>query len=246
MDIHIGCSGFPVGRKKYYKEFGHVEVQITFYQILTDERLKRWREEAPEDFVFNIKAFQGITHPTFMNTWRRANIPREGEFGYFKDSEDVWWSWEQTLREARILGSKFILIQLARSFRQTEENLRNIYNFFERADRGDLRIAIELRGWSEQWIERLCQDFDLIDVVDLNQRVPVWLGNDGVLYIRFHGRYDERGRIFAHYSYMPDELEIMAEKVKSYAADAREAWINFNNTDMYRNALMFREIIGTI
>ncbi len=243
MQIHIGCSGFPVGRKRYYQDFKHVEVQITFYQILTDQRLEKWRNEAPEDFVFNIKAFQGITHPTFMNTWRRANIPREGEFGYFKDSPDVQWSWQQTLHEARILRSKFILVQLARSFRQTQENLQNVYKFFDKIDRDGFKIAIELRGWSEQWIRNLCKDFDLIDVVDLNQRDPVWLGNDEILYVRFHGRYDERGRIFAHYSYSVDELERMAEKVLSYDGTAKEAWINFNNTDMYRNALMFKEIV---
>ncbi len=243
MKIHIGCSGFPVGRKRYYTEFSHVEVQITFYQVLTDERLQKWRDEAPADFVFNIKAFQGITHPPFMNTWRRANISKDGEFGYFKDSEDVRWSWEQTLREARLLRSKFILIQLARSFRQTEENLRNINRFFEQIDREDFRIAIELRGWSESWIKQLCQDWDLIDVVDLNQRDPVWLGSDNILYVRFHGRYDQNGRIFAHYSYNPFELETMADKVLSFDAD--ETWINFNNTDMFRNALMFKEIVGS-
>ncbi len=244
MDIHIGCSGFPVGRKRYYEDFGHVEVQITFYQILTDQRLQKWREEAPENFVFNIKAFQGITHPTFMNTWRRANIPREGEFGYFKDSDDVRWSWQQTLREARLLNSKFILIQLAKSFRQTQENLKNIYKFFDGLERDNFQIAIELRGWSETWIKNLCKEFDLIDVVDLNRRDPVWLGCKNVLYVRFHGRYDENGRIYAHYSYDPFELENMAEKVKSFASSASSAWINFNNTDMYRNALMFKEIIG--
>ncbi len=245
MDIHIGCSGFPVGRKRYYEDFSHVEVQITFYQILTDQRLKKWRDEAPDDFVFNIKAFQGITHPTFMNTWRRANIPREGDFGYFKDSEDVRWSWQQTLREARILKSRFILIQLAKSFRQTEENLKNIYKFFDGLERDNFLIAIELRGWSEQWIKNLCRDFDLIDVVDLNQRDPVWLGSKNILYVRFHGRYDEKGRIFAHYSYDPFELERMAGKVRSFSGSAGQAWINFNNTDMYRNALMFKEIINT-
>ena len=245
MNIHIGCSGFPVARKKYYKEFIHSEIQITFYQILTNERLLKWRQEAPEDFVFNIKAFQGITHPTFMSTWRRANIAREGEFGYFKQSEDVLWSWQQTLREARILRSKIILIQLAKSFRQTEVNLCNIYKFFEKIERDNFQIAIELRGWSEKWILNLCRDLDLIDVVDLNRREPAWLGSKNILYVRFHGQYGENGRIFARYSYNPMELENMADKVKSFCGQASEAWINFNNTDMFRNTLMFREIINS-
>ncbi len=244
MQISVGCSGFPVARKRYFQEFKHVEVQISFYQILTNERLTKWRDEAPQGFVFNIKAFQGITHPTFMNTWRRANIPREGEFGYFRDSQDVEWSWQQTLREADLLGSRFILIQLPKSFRQTEENLKNIYNFFRKIDRKNYQIAIELRGWTEQWIENLCRDFDLIDVVDLNRREPVWLGSKKILYVRFHGKYDERGRIYAHYSYSLDELEIMAGKIKSFGNQVAEAWINFNNTDMFRNALMFKQILN--
>lgn len=111
-------------------------------------------------------------------------------------------------------------------------------HFFWESRERRLRIAIELRGWSGQWIEKLCQDFDLVNVVDLNRRDPVWLGSGGILYVRFHGRYDDRGRIFAHYSYMPDELEIMAGRVKSYAPYAMEAWINFNNSDVFRNAQM--------
>ena len=246
MQIHIGCSGFPVGRKRYYKEFNHVDVQITFYQILSDERLLKWREEAPEDFVFNIKAFQGITHPARSSTWRRANIEKKQNFGYFRNTSEVFWSWRETIREAGILGSKYILIQLPKSFRQTGENLKNIYNFFENIDRKQFKIAIELRGWEEDWIGKLCRDFDLIDVVDLNRREPVWLGSSQTLYVRFHGKYDQNGRIYAHYNYDPFELEEMAKRVKSFQDRAREAWINFNNTAMFKNALMFKEIIETI
>ena len=63
--------------------------------------------------------------------------------------------------------------------------------------------------------------------------------------MRFHGTYDENGRIFAHYSFMPYELEQMADKVLEFSSYVSQIWINFNNTDMFANAKQFRQIISS-
>ena len=71
MIVKVGCCGFPISKNKYYDEFGIVELQTTFYNIPREKTLLKWREEAPEDFEFIVKAFQGITHPMSSPTWRR-------------------------------------------------------------------------------------------------------------------------------------------------------------------------------
>jgi uncharacterized protein YecE (DUF72 family) len=52
----VGCCGFREARAKYFRKFPLVEVQQTFYEPPKPSTLKSWREEAPEDFEFSLKA----------------------------------------------------------------------------------------------------------------------------------------------------------------------------------------------
>ena len=61
--LYVGCCGFPYARKKYYEYSKVVELQNTFYELPSLEWGRSARREAPEGFVFTIKAWQVITHP---------------------------------------------------------------------------------------------------------------------------------------------------------------------------------------
>jgi uncharacterized protein YecE (DUF72 family) len=61
--LKVGCCGFPRGRKEYFRQFRLVEVQQTFYKMPDLETAIKWRQEAPTDFEFTLKAWQLITHP---------------------------------------------------------------------------------------------------------------------------------------------------------------------------------------
>lgn len=57
MKIFVGCCGFPVNKKEYFKNFEVVEIQQTFYQPPEKiETIKKWREEAPSNFEYTLKA----------------------------------------------------------------------------------------------------------------------------------------------------------------------------------------------
>ncbi len=56
--LKVGCCGFPKGMKRYFSEFRLVEMQQTFYRPPRLETALRWRDEAPADFEFSIKAWQ--------------------------------------------------------------------------------------------------------------------------------------------------------------------------------------------
>ncbi|MCD6189867.1 MAG: DUF72 domain-containing protein, partial [Thermococcus sp.] len=128
--ILVGTCGFCEARRRYFKDFPTVEVQQTFYKILQEKTLQKWREEAPEDFIFSIKAFQGITHPSTSPTWRRSNVKPSGSVGLLRPAEAVFKYWELTLKEAKALGAGFILIQLPKSFKESEESFTNAEKFF--------------------------------------------------------------------------------------------------------------------
>ena len=51
--------------------FSCVELNRTFYKLPMVKTTRKWREEMPEDFVFTVKAWQAITHPTSGVTWRK-------------------------------------------------------------------------------------------------------------------------------------------------------------------------------
>src|SRR6185503_4334995 len=97
-NVAIGTSGFGIARSKYVQTFSCVEVQHTFYQPPKPATLARWREEAPPDFEFVLKAWQLITHDAKSPTYRRLKRPlsedEKREAGYFRSSPIVNEAWE--------------------------------------------------------------------------------------------------------------------------------------------------------
>lgn len=75
MEVKIGCCGFPVARRRYWEGLAAVEIQRTFYQPPRLETARRWRQGAPVDFEFTLKAWQLITHEASSPTYRRLRRP---------------------------------------------------------------------------------------------------------------------------------------------------------------------------
>ncbi|MEW6376424.1 MAG: DUF72 domain-containing protein, partial [Thermodesulfobacteriota bacterium] len=121
--IKVGCCGFPVKRSIYYQNFPVVEIQQTFYQLPQITTGNRWREEAPPDFEFTMKAWQLITHEPSSPTYRRLRtvipVEKKKDYGFFKRTEEVEAAWSRTAEFARALGVKKIVFQSPRSFYPT-------------------------------------------------------------------------------------------------------------------------------
>ena len=137
--IAIGTSGFGIGRARYVQTFDCVEVQHTFYQPPRIATLARWREEAPTDFEFVLKAWQLITHdaksPTYRRLKRQLSEREKQDAGYFRPSTIVNEAWEVTLACAKALRARTILFQCPASFKQTDENIANLEAFFKNLHR---------------------------------------------------------------------------------------------------------------
>ena len=238
MQIFIGCCGFSINMKKYFQEFSTVEVQQTFYKIPRESTLLKWRKQAGESFIFNVKCFQGVTHPLSSPTWKRFGKKPKGNYGLLQPSKEVFESWEATLKAASILKAKIILIQLPASFKETQQAFENAEKFFAEIDRKEFSIAIELRGWSGEGIKKFCKKFELIECCDLSIREPSYLTKNKILYSRLHGAY-KNGKIIYSYSYSENELKNFEQKIRKIKP--KEAWIYFNNSDMYKNAKQFQK-----
>lgn len=234
-NLKIGCCGFPVAKEKYFKNFKVVELQQTFYQPPQINTAYKWRQQAPSDFEFTLKAWQLITHTTSSPTYRRLKlkIPKDEKkyYGNFKPSDEVFLAWENTDKLACALNSKVIIFQCPVSFKPSTENLKNMKEFFKQIKRRNYLFCFEPRAesWTEALIKFVCKDLDLVHCVDPFKMKPLF---GKIRYLRLHGIGGY------NYKYTNNDLGKLLDLVKT---EDLETYVMFNNVYMFENALKFRQ-----
>ena len=137
--VLVGTCGFAESHGKTFKDFGIVEVQQTFYQPPRVATVERWHEEAPDNFVFTLKAWQLLTHEATNPTYRRLRESLSetelAKVGSFKWNPVTRTARRRTLELAEALQAEAVVFQTPRSFLPSGDNLRRIYRFFESIDR---------------------------------------------------------------------------------------------------------------
>jgi uncharacterized protein YecE (DUF72 family) len=236
MIIKVGCCGFPVKRETYYQTFSVVEIQQTFYKLPRIETGKGWKEGAPRNFEFTVKAWQLITHEPSSPTYRRLRmaIPekKKKNYGFFKETEEIEEAWQKTAEFARTVGAEKIIFQSPASFSPSENSIKNLRQFFERKKANSFILIWEPRGrWEREVVERLCMELGIIPCLDPFEGKRV---KGELLYIRLHGRKGYR------YSYSETEMKELMEMGKFY----RQTYFMFNNVNMYENAQRMKILLG--
>jgi uncharacterized protein YecE (DUF72 family) len=235
-NVKVGCCGFRLSRAEYFARFPVVEVQQTFYQPPRVETLRGWREEAPKEFEFTLKAWMLVTHearsPVYRRLKRGLTEEERAEVGSFRPTRVVREAWETTRAAAGALGARRVLFQCPASFRPTAENVSNLRQFFSSAGRGRLVFLWEPRGdWPRELITELCAELDLAHVVDpLVERTVT----PRRCYFRLHVRRGGRR------SYEDDELS----ELYSALPRGETSYVLFNNVRMAEDAGRFRRLIG--
>jgi uncharacterized protein YecE (DUF72 family) len=233
-NVHIGCCGFALAQEKYFHTFSCVEIDSSFYQLPKIETARRWRTAAPENFVFTLKAWQVITHRATSPTYRRTRIAAgDREYcGHFGFNPTIRWAWDETYKIARALNAAVVLFQCSASFRQNQSNIAGLRTFFERAKRGKFVMAWEPRGdWDANVIRDLCQELELVHVVDPLKTEPAVAGK--VRYYRLHGTTGPRHR------YSDSELH----RLKRVSAGRGTVFCMFNNMAMAQDARRFAQLV---
>lgn len=239
-NIHVGCCGFPVVKQKYFETFKTIELQFTFYSLPRLETAQKWADEAPENFIWTMKAWQGITHPGHMPTYRRSKMKEfdRQKLGLFRNNEQVFKAWQMTRQVADLLRAKIIVFQCPPLFKPTEETVLNLRHFFETIDRGPFQLALELRAnWVKALVRELCDELQLIHCVDPFKEDSV---TKDVYYFRLHGK--PPGEKMYRYTYSQQDLIRLKDKI-DHLSDAREVYVFFNNQTSFEDALRFSELI---
>jgi len=231
--LKVGTCGFTY---RHFKYFEALEVQQTFYDVVNESRLKKWKEKG-ENVEFTVKALQIITHEYNLSTYKRMKnaFGNKENYGYFKPTKEVEEAYEITLKEAKILGARVIVFQTPSSFTPSEENVKNLKDFFSSADKSFV-YGWEPRGGSwymDGVLEKIFQDLDIIHVVDPFKHTSLTKQK----YYRLHGI--GKGEVNYSYKYTDEDLMKLANIVKG----EKEAYIMFNNINAFNDALKFKKIL---
>jgi uncharacterized protein YecE (DUF72 family) len=218
-EYRIGCSGYyyqdwkgiwyPHELKSsqwfayYARHFDTLEINSSFYHFPTKSTVRRWYRQAPEGFIYSVKAPRLITH-----------------FKRFKDCEPQLTDFYQVLRDELAEKLGCILFQLPPSIRFSDETLKKILGVLQPG----FHNVLEFRhpGWWNEAVYRALRDADVgfccVSAPDLPKAIVTTSNN---LYLRFHGNPWYRQ------NYGERELESWAERIRN--AIAKRKWIYFNN-----------------
>ena len=250
--IKIGTCGYgyynpPDGWKDKYKsklqaysdDFKVCELNKTFYKLPMVKTARKWRRNAFDDFEFVMKAWQALTHPTSSPTWRnkkdKLSKEQKEKFGYLQPNNKVIEAWNDTKAVAEAMDAEVVVIQTPGSFECSKENEYNMYEFFGKIDRGNLEIGWEPRGdWkrNENRVKEICDDLNLIHIVDIMRRDPV--SDYSIAYTRIHGLNEDEYNY--NYDYSEKEMEELGRKLKELDKSNDKVYCMFNNYEMFENA----------
>ncbi len=245
--IFVGVCGFK--KKHYSSPIRCVEIQRTFYNIPQEKTVQKWRNEAPEDFIFNIKVFQGMTHDCSSPTWRRYSkrlSEREKKMVGSLRLNDLTLGWIRTyVKFASILRAKVLVVQTPAKFSAKPENVKQARSFFERfidilrEENIDTWVGWEPRGdWLKKpsTLEDVFSSFDrLVHIVDPFFYEPAV--SRGIAYFRLHGKPYLNYR----YEYSEEDLDFLMEKIDEITGHASEIYLMFNNVYMDKDAMRLIE-----
>lgn len=219
--IRIGTSGwnyehwrglfYPEGLPQsewfphYARHFRTVEINNTFYHQPDDGTFDDWRKQAPDDFVYSVKANRYLTH-----------------LKHLKDAEKPLRNFLSGVRRLRACGGP-VLYQLPPHWNRHLERLEG----FLRILPSDFDHVFEFRNrdWlGEPTYELLDQYGASLCVHDLLRRHPRRT-TGGVVYLRFHGS----GRKYGG-RYRKRSLRSWASWIRD-VADGRDVYAYFNNDE---------------
>lgn len=222
----------------YARDFSIVEVNASYYRLLPPRTYESMLERVPEDFLFVVKAYEGVTHRKQLD-------------------DSVVEQFQQSIKpliEARRLEA--VLLQFPWSFRHTPENTDRIINLVYRFP--TLRLVAEFRNssWAIPNMERLLHASNVayccVDEPHLEGLMPNFslATRRDLSYVRFHGRNAKRwwrgGSLRYDYDYTEDELREWTEKFHGLVKKTGKVLTFFNNCHLgqaVNNAKMLRDLL---
>jgi uncharacterized protein YecE (DUF72 family) len=222
VQIRTGCSGYynrhwkevfypgKLPQRKWFEfyceQFNSVELNSTFYKFPTAESLYKWYEQAPNHFLFSVKAPKLITH------FKRFNNCEQ-------QLEDLYTACEKGL--AGKLGC--VLFQLPPGIQYDEEKLDLVIKSLRPA----FNNVVEFRHkswWSKKVYQRLAEHNISFCSISHPSLPATIVANTSTVYVRMHGV----PKMF-YSGYGPKQLQQLHDDILKKRG-VRQAFVYFNNT----------------
>lgn len=224
--IKVGCCGFPVSMKRYLESYRLVELNSTFYHYPRIETVRGWREKAPRDFEFTVKAHQDISHKAKLKI-DKACLE---SFGRMKEI-------------CSALNARIMLIQTPGSF--GPDRLGDAEEFFKTVSSGEITLVWETRGlaWEKtenrMKLRQVLSSLNITHVTDPFKALPAYTSH--IVYFRLHGL----GSAPYYYQYSDDELRKLKSLSESFEKNGKTVYVLFNNLSMFEDGMRFMHYLST-
>jgi len=250
----------PRARLEYYaRHFAMVEVDATYYTLITQETVQRWCEATPPGFVFHVKAHPVFTgHPMdvrrFPGDLRKVLEDLGHEARVYKDKlpselvfeiEQRFFAPLELLEQERKLG--VVLLQYPPWFTATRRNARQIEATRQRYPGARFAVEFRHKSWlsparrervfgllRELGMTYVCVDEPEGAVGGLPPLIEVTTPKLAI--VRFHGRnraaWARRGASVQErfdYLYSAEELASWVPPTRRLAQSAERVHAVFNN-----------------
>ena len=249
---------YPAGLKStdritfYAQRFPVVEVNSSYYAIISPRNYAGWVDRTPDDFAFNVKAYGQLTQH------RRDEPPTREAFAAFRESY-------RPLVEAGKLRA--VLFQFPPWFTDERKNRDYLKRVAEEMAGDDVVVEFRHNSWLAPdrvpatlgQLTELGLGYVVVDAQQIGNGtsplVPAVTVPD-LAYIRLHGRNTQTwykkvantGERF-DYLYSAEELSEWAPRVRELAARAKEVHVMFNNNRRNyatANAEMMVRLLGLV
>lgn len=155
--IKVGCAGYPVRQSVYHQELQFVEIGDASGRRPRENTLKRWRESAPKEFEFVIRAPQVWIDPV-----RASGVRWNGAKGNSKVS--AAGSPQTEIRRLRDeLGARVVLFELPSHFHATPDRVARFQTLVRSVPQNDLSVVwFPPKGWPSTLVERLSSTLRIV------------------------------------------------------------------------------------
>lgn len=199
----------------YSRAFDFVEVNSTYYQIPSMERVQSWRRLVPKDFKFSVRA-----HRSIVGTFK------------FRPVETALETFERIKEVCVILEADVLHFQVPPSFKVDSASVGDIGDFFSSVNLGSLRIAMEMRGTDSSRVPRemlrMMHDRNMVHSVDISKGEKPAYDSD-ILYTRLFGK----GK---HNVYQPTDGELAEIDARASSGKSQKVAMSFHFVKMYKDA----------
>ena len=254
----------------YSEHFNLVEVNSSFYAVPTRAQVKRWCEQTPAGFVFDVKLHRLLSRhsagpETLPPDLRKLARVDNGKVRLTPELERAltkrFLDELEPFRREDKLGA--LLLQLSPSFSPRANKLDDLDHLFESLDKSPVAVELRNRNWvtGDQRAATLAffkdRKIPLVSVdAPADKHFMIMPSEDYVTgdlaYLRCHGRNAEgylKGKtVAARFNYLYDAQEVkdLAARAAKMAAQAPAIHVILNNNaDDYapRNAADLRKVL---